>query len=100
MGDGTLNIDAAGNVTLGLVNKATNTSLTGSGTVKPNSNYMDTIFDPQYIWNVPFTYSYTAPDSQTKSWTVSGQFGGSTYSGTLTVGGCTSTFKDLTVTWH
>lgn len=98
MNDWKITIDGAGNVTIGTVNNISNVKLTGGGTVRPNPDVM-AFNDPKYLWNVPFTYTYTAVGGG-QSFTITGNFNGSTYDGTITVGSCSDSKKGQPVTWH
>jgi hypothetical protein len=80
-----------GSVSLKYGRDVVNVGVSGSGTVLPNPA-------GGYIWNLPWNYSYTAPDSQTDNVTANGTFDGTYLKGTLVKGSCRVDFTNVIVT--
>ncbi len=83
---------AGGSLSLKYGRNVSNVGVSGNGSVMPNPA-------GGYLWNLPWNYSYTAPDSQTENITANGTFDGFRLKGTLVRGTtCRVDFTDVNVT--
>jgi hypothetical protein len=86
---------ASGNVSLAYAHNVSNLGVSGKGTVvyQPGANP-----NTPYLWTLPWSYSYTAPTSDTDNVTASGTFDGIYLKGTLVKGSCRVDFTNVIVT--